>query len=67
MNRKSLVDSLKHLPPTRANPHERRARELHKAESDARPGRPRIQPGEITYLRTLLEKAPNVQTVERLI
>lgn len=46
---------------------EDRAREIHRAEMDARPGRPRIQPGEIKYLKTLLEKAPDAETVERLI
>ena len=51
----------------RAEVYENRARKIHRAESDARKGRPRIQPGEIRYLKKLLANAPDAETVERLI
>ena len=52
---------------SRQNVYEEEARRIHRSESDARPGRPRIQVSEIRYLKKLLENAPNIGTVERLI
>lgn len=39
----------------RTTVYEDRAREIHEAENEARPGRPRIQPAEIEYVRHAAE------------
>jgi len=39
----------------RTTVYEDRAREIHEAEKEARPGRPRIQPADIEYVRYAAE------------
>lgn len=50
----------------RTSVYEARAREIHEAENEARPGRPRIQVKEISYIRKAAE-APDVLTFLSLV
>lgn len=47
--------------------YEEEARRIHQAENDARPGRPRIQVAEITYVRNVSEALPDLDTFLKLV
>jgi hypothetical protein len=51
---------------SRAISYEARALVIHSTENDARPGRPRIQPADIKYIREAAE-APDVLTFLSLV
>jgi len=52
---------------TRTSTYEARARAIREAENEARPGRPRIQPEEIKYIRNASEALPDLDLFLSLV